>query len=214
MHSLLIFVQPNTTFSELRQRPAWWAPLTILSLLAGTLPVVYFSRVDPAWWAMTYMDGGSGADELMFRIAGAATAVSAIAWTVFSCLCCATYLFAVSRWCRGGLQFCHAMALAVWSSIPVAVGLLASILNTSVADSTMRMEELSLTTLDPLLFRFEEGSAWHTFGRAFDLIQVWSWLLLAIGWRCWSRDSWTVSTIIAFFPFATQLLLSTAANFG
>jgi hypothetical protein len=58
-----------------------------------------------------------------------------------------------------------------------------------------------LTNVDPLLVQLPPDSRWVGLARGFSLLSLWTWFLLALGWRTFSRGaSWLQSIIVALVP--------------
>ena len=63
------------------------------------------------------------------------------------------------------------------------------------------LESLMLTNLDPLLVQLPPESPWLGLARGFSLLNFWTWFLLALGWRIFSRGAgWLQSVVVALLP--------------
>src|SRR5690606_31447579 len=58
-HLVDIFLQPSKVFVDLKEKPTFWLPLLLVSLASGVMVLMYYSSVDPEWFA-NHMLLGSG----------------------------------------------------------------------------------------------------------------------------------------------------------
>jgi hypothetical protein len=64
------------------------------------------------------------------------------------------------------------------------------------------LESLMLTNVDPLLVQLSPDSPWLGLARGFSLLYLWTWFLLALGWRTMTRAGWLQSVVVALIPAA------------
>ena len=69
-----------------------------------------------------------------------------------------------------------------------------------LAEPDTTLESLMLTHVDPLIVD-TTGSHWHRLATSADLLSLWSIFLAALGWRVFTRASWTQAIVVAVLPY-------------
>ena len=64
------------------------------------------------------------------------------------------------------------------------------------------LESLMLAHVDPLLVELPLDHEWSGLAKGFSLLTFWTWFLLALGWRTWTRAGWVQAAIVAILPSA------------
>jgi len=210
-HLVDIFLQPAKVFEDLRERPRFALPLALLALLSAILPLWYFMTVDPDWY-MQHMLLSAGRDMSAAELeqakavmpgAGAMAWIGAIssaaAIVVVSCLY-ALYLMLAGKVAGAGVSFKRGMSLTCWSNMPAVLGIVVALVGVATMQPNTALESLMLTNVDPLLVQLPDDSAWRGLARGFSLLNLWSWFLLALGWRIFARAGWLQSAVVALLP--------------
>ena len=212
-HLVDIFLQPTKVFEDLRERPRFAVPLLLLLVLSAALPLWYFLSVDGAWYVQHMMLAAgrdmSAADiekmkavmpgtERMAYI-GAASAV--VVGLIVVCLY-ALYFMLAGKVTGAAMPFKRGMSLVSWSNMPSLLGLLVALVGVATMQPHTPLESLMLTNVDPLLVQLPPESPWLGLARGFSLLNLWTWFLLALGWRTFHRASWRQSVIVAVLPGA------------
>jgi hypothetical protein len=80
--------------------------------------------------------------------------------------------------------------------------MLSMLLVTLSADGMLAMEDLSVTTLNSLLFSVDAVNPWFNFLNTVDVFMFWSITLIAIGLKSWLGIETQKAATIAAAPFA------------
>ena len=210
-HLIDIFLQPGKVFEDLREKPRFAVPLLLFILLSAALPLWYFMKVDPAWY-MEHMLLASGKELSSAQLQQAQAAMpgtQAMAWLgavggvvmvlVVTALY-ALYLMLAGKVTGGAMSFKRGMSLTAWSNMPALLGLVVALAGVAMMAPNTGLETLMLTNVDPLLVQLPPDSHWLGLARGFSLLSFWTWFLLALGWRVFTRAGWLQSAIVALLP--------------
>lgn len=206
-----IFLQPSKVFAAERERPTFLVPWLLLAIAAIALSLAYFTRVDGGWYLDHMLDAkraSMSAKELaqakavmpgtrVMGIIGAVTAPIGMA-LVFAVI--GLYYWLASRLTRASLRYKHGLSLVAWSAMPGLLGTVVGLAGALTMAPQTSIESLMLTHVDPLLFD-STGSRWHRLAQGIDLLSLWSIFLAALGWRTFTRASWTQSLVVAVLPY-------------
>lgn len=211
-HLVDIFLQPSKVFEDLRERPTFALPLLLTIALSAILPLWYFMVVDPSWYLQHMMlasgrDIGAGdiekAQAMMpgtHAMAYIGAASSAVVIVVMYCLY-ALYFMLAGKVAGTAVDFRRGLSLVSWAGMPALLGLVVAIVGVATMKPNTPLESLMLTNLDPLLVQLPPESPWLNIARGFSLLNFWTWFLLALGWRIFSRGAgWLQSVVVALLP--------------
>jgi hypothetical protein len=206
-----IFLQPSLAFANIKARPTFLIPLLIVMAFSGALTLIYFMKVDPSWYLdHTLLASGSemsaaelakakqmmpGARTLGF-IAAPTAALSIAVISAFY----AFYFMLAGKITGLNISFRQGMGLACWSNMPIVLGILVSLFVAATMSPQTSFESLMLTNIDPLILQLPLDSAWSKLAKSFNLLNLWSWFLLALGWKTWGKTSWIHASIVALLP--------------
>lgn len=210
-HLVDIFLQPGKVFEDLRENPRFAVPLVLLAVVSAVLPLWYFLTVDADWYSQNMLLAAGrdmSAAELeqarammpgtqaMAWIGGISSAVAIV---VVSCVY-ALYLMLAGKVTGGAMSFKRGMSLVCWSNMPAILGVLVALVGVAMMEPKTAIESLMLTNVDPLLVQLPADSPWLGLARGFSLLNLWTWFLLALGWRVFTRAGWLQSAIVALLP--------------
>lgn len=210
-HLVDIFLQPGKVFVDLKEKPTFWLPLLLISLTAGVMVLMYYMKVDGEW-LINDMLLARGADmsaaemEQMrqampgARAMGYFGAPSAVVATVIGFLLYALYFMLAGKVAGAATSFRHGLSLICWASMPMLLGLIVALVGVAMMEPQTGLPSLMLTNLDPLLIQLPVDSPWNTLAEGFSLLNLWTWFLLALGWRIWTRSGWLQAAIVALLP--------------
>jgi Yip1-like protein len=212
-HLVDIFLQPGKAFAELRERPTFALPLLLLVVFSAALPLWYFLTVDPGWYVQ-HMMLASGRDisaadmaKMQAMMPGAhkmayiGAASAAVIVVVMSCIY-ALYFMLAGKVTGAQMTFRRGLGLACWSDMPALLGIVVTLVGIATMTPQTGLESLMLTNVDPLLVHLPTDSPWLGLARGFSLLNLWTWFLLALGWRTFNRAGWVQSTVVALIPSA------------
>jgi hypothetical protein len=207
-----IFLQPAPVLSRQFTGPRSLLPIMLLCAMSGIGTFLYFSQVDTGWFLeYTLLQSNPDMPDAQLKaITEASSSGSFLRWsaTFGSVLGLLVVLVAFGGyfWLAGKLtgamlSFKQGLALASWSSMPMAINSLLIIIGTFTMTSQTPLETLSITTLDPLLLTLDFDSPWKTLATSFTFLVFWTTYLGALGWKLWTgAESWTTPLVVAAAP--------------
>ncbi len=212
-HLVDIFLQPSKVFIDLKEKPTFWLPLLLVALASAAMVLMYHMKVDAEWFT-TNMLLASGNDlsaaemEQMrqsmpgARAMGYIGAPIASVVTVIISLLYALYFMLAGKIAGAATSFRHGLSLTCWSNMPVLLGVIVAVIGVLMMEPQTGFESLMLANVDPLLVQLPADSPWSALAKNFSLLSIWTWFLLALGWRLWTRSGWLQATIVAILPSA------------
>jgi hypothetical protein len=210
-HLIDILLEPGKVFTALREKPTFVLPLLLMGGLSAAMILVYFSRVDSAWFidhALAASGKEMSPSELeqtrkmmpSAQVQGYFGAPFAVIGVVVVSLVIALYYMLAAKVTGAAVSFKQGLALTAWCGIPMLIGMLIALVGAFLMSPQTPLESLSLTRVDPLLVQLPPTHDWSSFAKNFDLLQFWSLFLGALGWRTWTRASWLQSIIVVAIP--------------
>lgn len=205
-----VLADPKTAVAELRERPSFWFPLLLFVIATAAAIVAYFQRVDMAW----LNDHILSADPRMAKAGEGAPAMSRdmMMWTSLTAVVIGiplmrmlegAYYFLAGKVSNLEPGFRHWLSLACWSSMPLLLSLVASVVVLVLHPSgQVSQEQLNVLSLNELFFQLEPASKWHTLAATLTLLHPWAWGLVAVGARAWTGRGWGFSIVFAVLPWA------------
>lgn len=221
-----IFSAPSDAFAAIRHNGRVWFPLAVLIVSYAAISLVYMSSVDLPWFMEQQIDaqiaasGNELTDEERTRALEASSgmppmalgAIGAVASSVFILV----WTFLVSLYYTGvsfatgdGIKLKSWFALVCWCTLPIVLGLAASLVNIMVSDARFMLQE----DLNPLSFRnllaidtSELGTLQRVLA-SLDLSTVWALVVGVLGYQAWTQRSLLKSAGIVLGPLAVVVLL-------
>jgi hypothetical protein len=94
--------------------------------------------------------------------------------------------------------------LAVWSSLPMLVGIVSSaaILLMQDANAQLGPSELQILSANELFFHRTPAQPGYQLLQMLSPIMFWNWALAIIGVKTWSNRSWLFSSVFVLLPMA------------
>lgn len=210
-HLINIFVEPTKTFAELKEKPTFWLPLILLTVLTVVMTLSYFNMVDSDW-SIEHQISMSGKEMSASEIAQAKSVypsapvmgaigavVTPIAIAFFTVLVALYYMLA-GKITGGAVSFRHGLSLVAWAGVPAQLGIVVAIVGVFMMEPQTGMETLMLTNVDPLLVQLPPEHTWSGLAKGFSLLNLWTIALTALGWRVWNRSSWMQAIVVALIP--------------
>ncbi|MEM7097692.1 MAG: YIP1 family protein [Pseudomonadota bacterium] len=208
-----IFVAPGSALQRLHEQAPIVLPLTILVLASVALNFAYFQLVDREFLVEEIIaqagDELSNEDERRLRefstndddgtrwfpTIGAALSISLML------LLHGTYYSLVSMFSGHGIRFRQWFGLVTWCSLPMLLAVLAGFVALMIAPGY----ELTFDELNPLsltsLLNMEMGRGPGQMLGRLDVSQVWSVVLLTLGYHLWTQSSLARSLAVALIPY-------------
>lgn len=218
-----IITAPQQAFAAIRERPAIWLPLAILIVLSCAASVAYLLSVDLAWMLdQTFAQAQNLSPADRERALQAALKLPRAVYAVFGAAggavglpvvlaLTALYYTGVSFLTRDNVKFEQWFALTSWCAIPIAFGLVASLVHVFSGDARfMRPEELNPFSFASL-FGIDMAGATTVqrilLGR--DVTAIWSIVLSIVGYQAFTKRSLAFSALVVLGPLALIVVIGT-----
>jgi hypothetical protein len=112
------------------------------------------------------------------------------------------YYLLAGKWSNFEPGFEHWLSLVCWSSMPLLLPLIASVVGLALHPSgQVSQEELNSLSLNELFFQLEPVSNWYTLAATLTVVHPWAWGLVALGVRAWTSCSWRFAIVFAMLPW-------------
>ncbi len=212
-HLVDIFLQPSKVFVDLKEKPTFWLPLLLVALASGVMVLMYHMKVDAEWFTTNMLLAGGNdlstaeMEQMRSSMPGARAmgyigAPTAVVVTVIFSMLYALYFMLAGKIAGVATSFRHGLSLTCWASMPLLLGMAVAIIGVLMMEPQTAFESLMLLNVDPLLVQLPVDSPWSTLAKSFSLLSIWTWFLLALGWRIWTRSGWLQAAIVAILPSA------------
>jgi len=190
----------------------WW-PLLITILLACGLFVYFYNWVDFPWLveetirqmpAESRAEGAEAVRQFMQPSTSMWMSIAAVAIVTFLVyLLQATYLHLANKIISGSdIGFGQWFSLSAWTGFVSVFGTLAAFIAMFLADSNqLSAEGLQVLSFNSLLLHAAPGEPWFRWASSWGLINIWSILLLSIGYSRWTSSAMVKSSLIVALPW-------------
>lgn len=206
-----IIAAPNAAFARIREKPTILFPLLLLILALTSAQAAYYLMVDFDFLieelvAQTSQMVNVPEDQLRQGYANVnpttlavQTVISIALGLVLITALYAGYLTLVSKFTNDGIDFRRWYSLQCWTGIPTIFGALATwVVVLSNADGMIAMRDINPLSLNNLLFQTEGPLA--TLLDNLTVVQIWSLVLLALGYRHWTGKSLATAIVVTWLP--------------
>lgn len=209
-----IFVSPTEAMRRIRAKPVSWFPLLLLMAAWIVFWNSYFNVVDYKWLIdhMIAAEVQKAAPGQQEAVRQSIANLKPGALSTLSSLLVIVVLLAVTVLTSGYLvvvsaikgfdefRFKHWFSLSLWVSVPSLLSILAMVLNFFLGPQGRTAPE----QLNPLSFgNLLAVSPVNPFAgvlNSLDLVSLWTWVLLALGFRQWTGSSWLQSALVVLAP--------------
>jgi hypothetical protein len=219
-----IITAPQLAFAAIKERPVISIPLVILIALSCAASIAYILSVDLPWMLdQTFAQANNLPPAERERALQVALKVPRAVYALFGAAggaiglpivlaLTALYYMAVSFFTHDNhFKFQHWFSLAAWCAIPLAFGLVASLVHVLAGDARfMRPEELNPFSFASL-FGIDMAGA-TTLQRVLlgrDVTAVWSVVLSIVGYQAFTKRSLAFSGLVVLGPLALIVAIGT-----
>jgi len=209
-----IVASPGKALDEIKLHNSWlWWPLLITILLACGLFVYFYNWVDFPWLveetirqmpAESRAEGAEAVRQFMQPSTSMWMSIAAVAIVTFLVyLLQATYLHLANKIISGSdIGFGQWFSLSAWTGFVSVFGTLAAFIAMFLADSNqLSAEGLQVLSFNSLLLHAAPGEPWFRWASSWGLINIWSILLLSIGYSRWTSSAMVKSSLIVALPW-------------
>ena len=205
---------PMTTFQQLRhcRTAVALAPMLILSVAYSITFCVYYQLVDLPWLrdeltsSLEPLQRAAAQRHLTATALSIGAVIGAVLSTPIISLLYASYLYLAGQLMNLEHSYEEWLALVNWSSIPsllfvpIAVTTMLASANGQVAPS-----DLNTTTVTQLWLEMSASSHWKPLLDSLNLLSLWGYALLGVGFHVWTRRSLLTSMLVPLAPAALIL---------
>lgn len=221
-----LFAAPNEAFAAIRKRSYIWLPLVVLIGGNALVSLVYMNSVDLPWFMEQQLDAQiersgntltaeereqalEASSRMPASTLGGIGAVASAAFILLWTFLIALYYAGVSFATGDGIKLKKWFALVCWCTLPIVLGIIASLVNILASDARFMLQE----DLNPLSFRNLLGIDTSQLGLLervlanIDLSAVWALVLGVLGYQAWTGRSLVKSAGIVLGPLALIVVL-------
>lgn len=205
-----MFYHPGLAFTTLKRAPQAWLPLLALGVGLAAMQFWYFQTVDQAWLLQheaAARAGSAAADSAadagmsgpgLTSIVLAVTLLSVPAGSALH----AIYLTVAGRICGFPQRFYDWFVFSAWTSVPSLLLLPLMAFQIVSSGGQISLEELSLASLNALMFDLPYTHPWAGLAAHIDLASIWTVVLTATGLRIWTGGTSATCLVLAMLPVA------------
>lgn len=215
-----IITAPKNAFHTLKEKPSVLFPLLLILALSAAMLAYYFSTVDFPWLIeqmVTQQGEMSVAEQDQMRegmsfmtplIMGGMGIVSMVLGLGFIFSAYGAYILLASKIMDIDLSFKQGVSLISWASVVTIFSIIASFVNIFLADGgRLPLEAMDPLTLDALIFNFPHENSLKSLVGSINLMQLWGYFLMVVGFSVWTKKSMLASAIIALGPIVSIYLI-------
>jgi hypothetical protein len=209
-----IVASPGKALDEIKLHNSWlWWPLLITILLACGLFAYFYNWVDFPWLveetirqmpAESRAEGAEAVRQFMQPSTSMWMSIAAVVIVTFLVyLLQATYLHLANKMMSGSdIGFGQWFSLSAWTGFVSVFGTLAAFIAMFLADSNqLSAEGLQVLSFNSLLLHAAPGEPWFRWASSWGLINIWSILLLSLGYSRWTSSAMVKSSLIVALPW-------------
>jgi hypothetical protein len=209
-----IIASPNKAFEEIRQHTAWlWWPLLVSILLTAAMFAYYYNWVDFQWVVDETIRRLPAEDRAeregvirQFMQPGRTMWITVIGVVVISPVVYtiqAAYLHLANKLVTGAdIRFGSWFSFTAWAYFVSVFGALAGFVTMLMTDNNQLMQEaLAALSMNALLVHASYDEPWFNWANSLTLVNLWTIVLIAIGFARWTGAGVLQSAIVAALPF-------------
>lgn len=209
-----IVAAPGRALDEIKTHTYWlgW-PLVITFAVACGMFVYYYNWVDFPWLVEETIrqapaeSRAESADAIrQFMDPGRSTWTTVVAIVIFGLiiyLIQASYLHLANKLITGAeIGFGQWFSFSIWTGFVSIFGNLAALVMMFMADSNqLATHSLQVLSFNSLFLHASPGDPLFTWASSLTLINIWTWVLMSIGYARWTGADLVKSTVIAVLPW-------------
>lgn len=209
-----IVAAPARALDEIKTHTYWlgW-PMVITIAIACGIFVYYYNWVDFPWLVEETIrqvpaeNRAESAEAIrQFMDPGRSTWTTVVAVVIVSMIIYifqASYLHLANKLVTGAeIGFGQWFSFSVWTSFVGVFGSLAAFITILMADSNqLAIHSLQVLSFNSLFVHAQPGDPLFTWASSLSLINIWTWVLMSIGYARWTGAEPAKSTVIAVLPW-------------
>jgi len=199
---------PSSAFAELRQRPKFWFPLVLLTVVITGMTVWYYNVVDIEWlkealFANMPAEQKAAASGFMTRTTLLWSSVVGTLIVIPAMMAVAAlYWFVAGKITKLTPGYVHWFAFSCWTALPMLISSIVGAIFLLISDTTqLAPGVLQPLSLNELIFHRPLGTPGQAFLESLNIPSVLICLLSIIGVHVWSQRTWLFSAIFVMLPW-------------
>ncbi len=211
-----IFTAPSAAMTQVQERYSVAFPLLMTIILTGIVWFSYYAMIDYEWFIDYTVETSAGelskAEQDQTRAAismmsptvmGSVTAITAAIAIAVIYVIHAVYFLIVSNVNGDGYQFKQWLSFVSWTSMPILLTIFAMFaMLFASASGQIAPDTLNPLSLNELIFGLEPSKGLGKILSTIHLPQLWSWAIMVIGYKTWTKKSTASSAMVVLTPFA------------
>lgn len=209
-----IIAAPGKALDQVRSRTSWlWWPL-LISLILGVLSSIYYTTwVDFDWLVEETIRGlppgsppeaaGQVRDFMQPTTTMLFSVVSIVVVTFLIYLIQSVYLHLANKLTTGAeISLGQWFSFSAWTAfVGVFNAILVFVVILMADNNQLAQQDLLPLSLNSLFIHAAPGEPWFTWGNSLTLFNLWTLVLMSIGYARWTGAGIVKSTIIATLPW-------------
>lgn len=205
---------PGKALDNVREHTTWfWWPLLISIVLGGGMLVYYYNWVDFDWLIEEAIRQApperraQGAEAIRSFMNPGRTQmiglVSVVVMTFVLYTLQATWLHLANKLTTGAdIRFGQWFSFSAWTAFVGVFGALGAFVTMFMADShQVSLEQLVIFSINSVFLHIGPDNPWYRWASSLTLLNIWTLILMSIGYARWTGASQLKSAIIAVLPW-------------
>ncbi|MGZ8291187.1 MAG: YIP1 family protein, partial [Telluria sp.] len=196
-------------FASIRERSHTWLPLLAVMIGTALMFYWYFQTVDSAWLMNHTLASQPDLTEAQREAAQSMMSPSTMGWMSIGGVLVGTplvyavyalYYLLAGKFLGSDISFGKWFALTAWISLPRLLVLPLMAMQIMTSGGQVPMEDLTMTSLNFLVFHLPMSHPWAGLLSNIDLTLVWTVVLSVIGLRVWTNRSLATCITVTLLP--------------
>ncbi|KAA9132506.1 YIP1 family protein [Marinihelvus fidelis] len=209
-----IVASPGKALDAAKANPRWfWWPLLVSIVVSTAAFVYYFTWVDYEWLIEETIRSVPAADRAAAEpairsfmspgtsILSTVAVIVIITFAIYAIQ--AVYLHLANKLSTGAeVSYGQWFGFSAWTAFVMVLGSVAAFVVMFLADSNqLAQHDLTPLSLNALLIHAKPGDPWFAWGNSLTLFNIWTLVLMTIGYHRWTGAGMVKSAIIACLPW-------------
>ena len=213
-----ILIVPTKVFTDIAEKPRWFLPWLIISLLLASMQLGFYSLIEPDFLVDQLVEQSlqPGVSESDLRasmqgiveninVLGLSSAIGIFFVLLITFAINSTYLYWIARLNEHNVSFKTWYSLNAWCSVPMVFTVMATWLLMLTSGGLIELEAINPLNLNYLLLK-SEGD-YRNLLNSLNLISAWSVVLIMLGYKHITKSSYLAASLIVFTPYLLILLI-------
>jgi hypothetical protein len=208
-----LIISPSAAFQSLKEKPHFWFPLLIISIMSAAMLAWFYAVVDFDWLREQIVSSNPQFEKMSEAQRAKATAMIPKAVMMWSSIIGALVVLPVMRFLeavyylligkmpRVEVSLKQWFSLACWSGFPAIIALaLMAVALIMRSNAQMTPDAMSMLSLNELFFHVPMGHKWHSLLTSVTILNPYIWWLTIVGVKVFSARSMTYAAVVVLVP--------------